>query len=165
MHRSGTCSPTSGVGWLVQFGIGAAAALVLATKWTFERPQRHIVVFLIDCSKQIVGGGVIHFVKVVFSTVLKGASAQVDDCHDASCLWYLVQSVLQPICIIPICALLLHVGKIVAKRHSEADQWGHYLIPYVVFILSSCCPMSFPRAHVTQRPDCFSHYACSNIFN
>jgi hypothetical protein len=74
---------------------------------------------------------VIHFTKVFFSKVLEGVSEQVDVCHDSACLWYLTQSCLQPIFIVPLTALLLYVLKRVAKRH--VDGWGKSLVPWGVY--------------------------------
>ena len=80
---------------------------------------------------EVVGSGVIHFTKVFFSKVLEGVSKQVDACHDSSCLWYLTQSCLQPLFIVPVSALFLVLLKRVAKRN--VDGWGKHLIPWGVY--------------------------------
>ena len=73
----------------------------------------------------------IHFTKVFFSKVLEGVSEQVDACYDSSCLWYLTQSCLQPLFIVPVSALFLLILKRVAKRN--VDGWGKHLIPWGVY--------------------------------
>lgn len=132
-QNEGTCSPLSNIGWLVQFGIGFAAFVVLSFKWYCEFPRRPAIVFSIDVAKQIVGGTITHFVKVFFSKVLSIETETVDMCDDSSCLWYLAQSVLQPLLIVPIAALLLAVMKRFAKRRRAKGQWGHHLVPWGLY--------------------------------
>ena len=136
--REGYCSPTSIYGWMVQCGIGIAVLCVLSLKWRFEKPRRRLVVFGIDCAKQVVGSGVIHFTKVFFSKVLEGVSEQVDECHDSSCLWYLTQSCLQPLFIVPTSALLLvRVSRVAPFFFIFSNNSDVYIQQYAVYFKTS----------------------------
>ena len=122
----------------MQFGIGIAAFGVLTGKYMFEKSRRPLLVYGIDCLKQVVGGGVAHFTKVGFSRVMRSADDEVDDCHDAGCLWYLTQSLLQPIFVVPMAWLLLRILKYFAEKKRGKGEWGHHLIPWGIYAKRHC---------------------------
>jgi hypothetical protein len=72
-EHHGECSLLGRFALLVQAALGALALLALVWKRVRERPQRPVVIWLYDVSKQVVGSILIHFANLFLSLVSSGA--------------------------------------------------------------------------------------------
>jgi hypothetical protein len=72
-EHHGECRLLGHFAILVQGALGALALLALVWKRVRERPQRPVVIWLYDASKQVVGSILIHFANLFLSIVSSGS--------------------------------------------------------------------------------------------
>jgi len=117
-HGGGSCQVLSGVsGYAVQallFGFCVGGLLI---KWRLEEPQRKLLIFFLDSSKQFVGAGVIHALNLICAMVFTRFEASAAD----ECAWYWINIMIDTTFGVAVCFALLKVTERVFGYDS-----GHY---------------------------------------
>lgn len=102
---------------VVQALLFVVTVATLAVKWLQERPRRALSVFLLDCSKQMVGAGACHVWNLVGAIWL---DAHVD--FGDQCTWYWLNIMVDTTFGVLVAFLLLQVSMLAFRYDS-----GHYL--------------------------------------
>jgi hypothetical protein len=102
---------------VVQALLFVVTVATLAVKWMQERPRRALSVFLLDCSKQMVGAGACHIWNLVGAIWL---DAHVD--FGDQCTWYWLNIMVDTTFGVLVAFVLLQVSMLTFRYDS-----GHYL--------------------------------------
>ncbi|KAI8971472.1 vacuolar membrane protein-domain-containing protein [Mycotypha africana] len=128
---------------LVQITLASTALITLFYKRSREKPQRPVIIWALDVSKQFIGAGVVHFLNLLVSYI---AGRPKDGKHTNLCVWYFLNVAVDTTVGVGIlwCWLHLiqwflqkcHIKYIKTGQYGHPPQYSAWLKQTLIFILA-----------------------------
>jgi len=138
-HPVHACSLTDAFSTFVQFTLAVFAFSSLIYKYTTEKPQRPLQVWKLDTLKLALGGGMSHFLNLVFALTF-------EDKNTNPCVWYFLGCLMDSTAGVLLCYILLEVFERAGKtsgihvRGSYGDppclqRWGVQVFFWIIIVI------------------------------